>query len=207
MKAVIFDIDGTLIESAKVDDDLYRQSVTEILGPVRLRSCLTEYRRVTDSGVLLEILEDNSLSDIPDPTHAIRSRFVALLENHIAQHGPFAEIPGAREYFEAHRRSEGHAIAIATGGWRRSALLKLESAGFDVGGVPIATSDDHLDRAGIMSLALSQLGRDFESVTYYGDGIWDREATESLGWQFVPIGQTLNGLESYTSAGIDDRSG
>ena len=146
MKAVIFDIDGTLIQSANVDDELYRQSVIELLGPVRFRPSLSDYRRVTDSGVLMEVLEDNDLRDIPDPTEPIQARFVELLEDYVAQHGPFAEIPGAKEFIEAHRQSERHAVAIATGGWRLSALLKLQSAGFDVGGVPIATSDDHHDR-------------------------------------------------------------
>ncbi len=199
MKAVIFDIDGTLIESARVDDDLYRQSVIEVLGPVKFRSSLRDYRRVTDSGVLMEVLDDNGLSDIPDPTEPIRTRFVELLGRHIEQHGPFAEIPGAKEFLEAHRCSEGHAVAIATGGWRLSAMLKLESAGFETGGVPVTTSDDHLDRTGIMTLALSQLGRDFESVTYFGDGVWDRDASAALGWNFVPVGPTLNGMSSFSS--------
>ena len=198
MKAVIFDIDGTLLQSARVDDRLYRQSVTEILGPVRFRSSLTDYRRVTDSGLLIEILEDNRLTDIADPTESIRSRFVELLENHIYTNGPFVEIPGARDFLEAHRRSDGHAVAIATGGWRLSALLKLESAGFDVSGMPITTADDRLDRTDIMRLALSQLGQGFESVTYYGDGVWDREATAALGWRFVPVGSALDGLDVYT---------
>ncbi|MDJ0910893.1 MAG: HAD family hydrolase [Woeseiaceae bacterium] len=198
MEAVIFDIDGTLIESANVDDELYRQSVIDVLGPIRFRPSLSEYGRVTDSGVLMEVLEDNSLSGMPDPTEEIRGRFVELLEDHIAQHGPFSEIPGAKDYIEAHRRSERHAVAIATGGWRMSALLKLESAGFDIDGVPLTTSDDHLDRTGIMTLALEQLGRGVESVTYYGDGVWDRDASAALGWRFVPIGPTLNGLTSFT---------
>ena len=174
--------------------------MTEVLGPVRFRPSLRDYRCVTDSGILIEVLEDNSLSHIPDPTDPIRTRFVELLEEHIAQHGPFAEIPGAKDFIDAHRRSERHAVAIATGGWRLSALLKLESAGFDIDGVPVTTSDDHHDRTGIMTLALSQLGRDFESVTYYGDAVWDRDASAALGWHFVPVGPTLSGLDSYLAS-------
>ena len=77
-------------------------------------------------------------------------------------------------------------------------MLKLETAGFEIDGVPIATSDDHVDRAEIMSLALSRLGSTFDSVTYYGDGVWDREASAALGWQFVPVGPTLNGLSNFS---------
>ncbi len=189
MDAVIFDIDGTLVQSAAVDDELYRQSVIEVLGSVRFRDSLSDYDRVTDSGVLVQILDDNGLVHVPDPTETIRSRFIELLEHHVAQHGPFSEVPGARDFVTSLRRSDNHEVAIATGGWRTSALLKLESAGFDVGDIPIATSDDHWDRTDIMRFALSQMGTEFESVTYYGDGVWDREASLALGWRFVPIGR------------------
>lgn len=94
-------------------------------------------------------------------------------------------------------RSPDHVVAIATGGWRQSALLKLDTGGFGEIGCPIATSDDAPDRTDIMKIALAQLGSSFSSITYYGDGTWDRDATYALGWDFVPVGPVLNGLESY----------
>ena len=63
--------------------------------------------------------------------------------------------------------------------------------------MPIATSDDACDRKEIMRIALSQLGSKFSSVTYFGDGPWDRDATLELGWRFVAVGPVLGGINSY----------
>ena len=48
-----------------------------------------------------------------------------------------------------------------------------------------------------MSHAFKQLTAPFESITYYGDGEWDRAAAIALGWTFVPVGEKLNGLRRY----------
>ena len=93
--------------------------------------------------------------------------------------------------------SDAHAVAIATGGWFESAVLKLDSAGLHRPGIPVATADDSWDRTEIMRIALARLGTGFESVTYYGDGPWDRAACEALGWRFVAVGPALGGLDSY----------
>ena len=61
----------------------------------------------------------------------------------------------------------------------------------------MATSDDAQDRKDIMRIALSHLGSGFSSVTYFGDGPWDRDATMELGWRFVPVGPVLGGLDAY----------
>ena len=89
-------------------------------------------------------------------------------------------------------------IAIATGGWRASALLKLESAGFKIDGIPLVTSDDSPIRVDIMRYALAKAGEGATSVTYFGDGEWDRRACRDLGWDFVAIGRKIGGIESYT---------
>ena len=62
MRAVLFDIDGTLLHSAAVDDALYREAVRVVLGDVRLRPSLHEYEFVTDTGVLRQILDDNAIA-------------------------------------------------------------------------------------------------------------------------------------------------
>lgn len=202
MHAVIFDIDGTLLQSVSVDDDLYRQSVRSVLGPVRFRSSLAEYDFVTDSGILRQILLDNSIPADPDPMPAIKACFVRALGTHINDNGPFREISGAKEILCSLSASETHAVAIATGGWKETAYLKLNSSGFYLSGIPIASSNDSVERTEIMRIALSKLGSDFDSITYYGDGPWDRDACLALGWRFVAVGPVLGGITSYSSVNI-----
>ena len=200
MNAVIFDIDGTLLHSAAVDDALYRRAVQTVLGDVQLRPTLHDYPFVTDTGILQQILSDNALAHEERLLEEIRSVFVAMLRDHVSAHGPFAEIPGARDFLRSLRNSASHAVAMATGGWRQSAEFKLSSAGFDVDDIPLATADDHHERTSIMEIALDNLGGMFETVTYYGDGPWDRQACEQLGWEFVAVGVELGGLENFHDA-------
>ena len=197
MHAVIFDIDGTLLRSDAVDDALYKDAVRSVLGRVSIRRSPADYEHVSDSGILAQIFSDNAIPDDPELFDAVRSLFVESLRIHISDSGPFAEIPGARDRLRQLDKSSNHCVAIATGGWRASALLKLEAAGLDEFGFPLATSDDAYDRREIMRIALSHLGTTFSSVTYYGDGPWDRDASTELGWRFVAVGSTLGGLDSY----------
>lgn len=201
MKAILFDIDGTLIESMAVDTELYLASISEILGPVSVREQLSDYDHVTDTGILAQLLDDNGYPFDEQTVAAVKSVFVDKIERHIVTNGPFVTIDGAIEFVARSRSAEGRRVAIATGGWRETALLKLESAGFDIDGIPLVTSDDAPSRIEIMQTALASLGGDFESVTYFGDAEWDRRACRSLGWNFVPVGPGLGGIDSYAGIG------
>ncbi len=201
MQAAIFDIDGTLLQSDASDDVMYLESVRAAFGDVKLRPSWGMYTQFTAAGILTEILRDNDLEATPQRVTAVRDRFVESVRRHMAEHGPFAEIPGARAYVQRLHTSTTHRIAYATGGWGGSALLKLSLAGFPVTGVPLASSDDHFERQQIMLRALGQLGGVFDSITYYGDGHWDAIAAKALGWQFVPVGKKLDGLTMYAASG------
>lgn len=203
MQAVIFDIDGTLLQSSEADERIYRRSLIEVLGPVRFRPRLCDYEFVTDSGILRQVMDDNRIQASSDLVAAVQDDFIQRLGAHIRAHGPFAEVRGARTLFETLAASDEYSVAVATGGWRSSAELKLTTAGFDISGVPLATSNDAIDRPGIMRHALRLLGGDFASVRYFGDGVWDREACRSLGWLFQPVGPTVGGVDSFVEFDLD----
>jgi phosphoglycolate phosphatase-like HAD superfamily hydrolase len=201
MHAVILDIDGTLLNSSDVDNMLYLAAVREVLGQAKVRRNWGLYRNVTDRGILEEILNDNSLPNEAATLDAVRDLFVKSMGQHIERNGPFAEIPGAKEFVVRLWASNSHRVAYATGGWSASASIKLESAGFPFKGIPLASSDDYPDRHSIMAHALNQLNGKFQSVTYYGDGEWDEAASRSLGWKFVPVGEKLGGLKRFKPIG------
>ena len=193
----MFDIDGTLVESFEADCDLFVQAVRKVLGVADVSRDWSSYPHVTDQGVLREIFRVNGISPEPELFEATEREFISLLKAHIDANGPFREIPGAKEYVSHLVSSDQYYVAYATGAWRESALLKLTSAGFPLDGIHIATSSEHIDRVSIMRAAMANVSNAPEKITYYGDGVWDRTAAQELGWNFVPVGATLNGIRHF----------
>ncbi len=197
MHAVIFDIDGTLVQSVAIDETLYADAIRSILGQIKFRPNWADYDLVTDTGILSQVAADNSVSAQSADIREIERVFIESLNTHVSKNGPFLEVPGAKAYCQSLRESRKYSVAMATGAWRSSALIKLESAGFEIGVVPLATCNDSDARTGIMQKALSKIGSRFDSITYYGDGPWDEKACSELGWNFVAVGAALSGIESY----------
>jgi phosphoglycolate phosphatase-like HAD superfamily hydrolase len=189
---VIFDIDGTLLNSTVVDDQLYTTAVRDVLGNVHIRPSWGDYEHVTDTGILNAICRENGLEP---REHAVqvRERFGQLMSTHLSRTGGFAPIPGAVQFFDQLRSRPGVHVGIATGGWGHTARMKLRHAGFDISSIPLTCSDDYHERAQIMMLCRSKLSARATQVVYIGDGQWDRQASERLGWDFIGIGDRLRG--------------
>jgi FMN phosphatase YigB (HAD superfamily) len=180
-----------------VDPRLLFSSIKRVLGPVRVRD-LNDYRHVTDSGILGQILEENEYPEIGQRIADVKAVFMEGLSNHINDQGSFPVIDGALQFVERIRESQDVRVAIATGCWRESALLKLSTSGFNIDGIPLASCDDSPSRVEIMRSALRMAGGSAREVTYFGDGEWDLRACKELGWQFVAVGPRLGGIESFS---------
>ena len=196
----MFDIDGTLVDSHGFDGDLFAHAVRLELG-VQVDGTWQSYRHVTDSGVLEEVLQQNvSAGERPQAFERVKRRFVGLVQDYIAKRpAGLAPIPGAPQLIKALRSRPGAVVAIATGGWRETAEMKLKAVGIEFGGLPFATSSDATARIDIMRLA-EQQARLFGCITrrtYFGDAPWDKKASADLGYDFLAVGTRVEHPRSF----------
>ena len=185
---IIFDIDGTLVDANVVDTEAYSAAIQDYYGIEEINTNWNDYKYSTDSGLLGEIVEAH-LGRQPSPVEVaeIQDRFVELLSTRTIM--PLA---GAKGMIGELRRRKDYRLAIATGGWRVSALYKLRTTGiwFDM---PLASGDDHVEREVIVRLAVSRAEKDyavreFQTVTYVGDADCDYRAAMAHGYRFVGVG-------------------
>ncbi|HUO66951.1 MAG TPA: HAD hydrolase-like protein [Gammaproteobacteria bacterium] len=193
---VMFDIDGTLVDSMRVDSRLYARAVRETLGgDVCIDDTWRPYVHVTDSGILDEILVQHRFPEPLDPLRAeVKRRFIELVRGHLdAGDAVLREIRGATALLRELRARPDVRLAIATGGWAETALMKLAAIGVSVDGIGFASGSDAHARTRIMELAAERALRGAMPATrtYLGDGAWDQRASAELGYRFIAIGRAL----------------
>lgn len=188
---VVFDLDGTLVESDEFDGALYAKAVRDVLN-VDVDEDWSGYRHVTDSGILNEILDRHAVGSGRVGVHvAVRERFAALVEDHLAERqGWLPEVPGAAAFVNGLLADPEAVVAVATGGWRETAAMKLRAIRLDPGALHLSSASDAVSRVEIMRRAerRAMAGRQASRRFYFGNQPWDREASRSLGWEFVGIG-------------------
>lgn len=195
MHLILFDIDGTLVDSSGYETPLYSDAVSEVLD-IPFERDWGRYKHVTDGGILDEIMEGSGLAlDRQDVQARVQSGFVRRTKRYVADNpDAVKEIPGAKALVHKLCADPSCAVAIATGGWEETARLKLSGIGIDVTRIPLASSSDATSRVEIMKIAEQRAlnGARSNKKTYFGDAIWDKSASESLGYDFVAVGSTVS---------------
>ena len=192
MHLVMFDIDGTLTETMKVDEECFACSFNDVFGFTDIDTDWSRYPRTTDSGIFHDVFTTRiGESPTAQEVSRFRQHFVQLLAAASSQ-SPFAPVAGADRLLSRLTQGGSHRVSLATGCWRDSARLKMASAGMCFDDHPAATADDALDRESIMTLskqrAAERYGESFACTVYVGDGVWDARACRSIGVPFIGIG-------------------
>jgi HAD superfamily hydrolase (TIGR01509 family) len=184
VEAVMFDMDGTLVNSRAALERSYHDASTQVLGAPR----------PTDAGEMEEILKlrgseafPRIVGDDPDTLEAFRTAFQAAY----AAHGAVAEgFPGLTDALE--RLTEmGVALGIATSKARARLDLDLERLGiadyfaFTVSGDEVPHGKPAPDP--IIAVAAG-LGVAPENGLYVGDGENDIIAAHAAGMRAVGVG-------------------
>jgi phosphoglycolate phosphatase-like HAD superfamily hydrolase len=194
MKLVIFDIDGTLTQTCRVDEICFTRAFADTHGLEVLADHWTDCPHVSDSGLMRHLFQHYFGRDPHDhESGVIKQRLVDLLEeHHRMDRSYFAEIPRAGETFNRLVESRGWSKAIATGCWQPSAELKLRAASINYNGVPGGFAEDGVARESIVGAAISRSSvsyqRDnFDRIVSVGDGVWDVRTAARLGLAFVGV--------------------
>jgi len=193
MHLVMFDIDGTLTETMKIDEECFVRSIKDVFGFADIDTDWSHYPHTTDSGIFHDVCRSRiGRSPTAQEVSRFRQHFIQLLAAASSQ-SPFAPVAGADRLLSRLAQSDSHRVSLATGGWRDSARLKMASAGMCFDDHPAASADDALDRESIMRLskrraAAERYGDSFACTVYVGDGVWDARACRRVGIPFIGIG-------------------
>ena len=192
MDLVLFDIDGTLIRSMDYDGECLVAALHEVFGFTDIEDDWSRYKQITDAGILIEAYEQRrgrgpSTSEIGE----FRNCFVELLAERCSRHR-LEEVAGAGLLLAALDARQDIAVAFATGCFRQTAALKMQSARLSFDQAPSATCDDAVGRDEIIQIAIRRAAYRndvlrFDNTVYVGDGIWDVWTCRRLGIPFVGI--------------------
>jgi len=195
VKLAIFDIDGTLTSTNRVDDECFVKALFDAHAITEIDTDWATYQHTTDTGITLQIFQEK-FGRNPEDTELDKFKccFVKMLsEQYHANSSSFAEIAGASIALNRLKREPDWAVAIATGCWRESALLKLRAAKIDIEGIPAAYAEDGLSREEILQAVVSQSLQHYRLSSFgktvsIGDGLWDVRTARRLSFTFLGVG-------------------
>lgn len=187
MKLLLFDIDGTLLQTQGVGRTMVAEALSEVCGrPISTEGISFSGR--TDPQIFLEALTRNGYTE-PDAEALLPDAFAVYVERMRQSLQPEAVevMPGAHALL-AYLAEESHVqLALLTGNLEPTAYLKLEAAGL-AGYFPFgAFGSDHADRPALPAIAVQRArahtNHDFigKNVVIIGDTEHDIRCGDTIG--------------------------
>lgn len=180
LRAVVWDMDGTLIDSTRVIPDAYITTIRRLGGPPPTREAVFAAYSLGPPAIILAHLLGRASTD------ADVEEYLACLR---ARAGAARPYPGIEATLEALRpRVE---LGVFTGANHASAMILLEAAGL-AGHFAVVVGGDEVQRQkpapdGVL-LACRALGVEPASAAYVGDSPLDLRAARDSGARAVAAG-------------------
>jgi phosphoglycolate phosphatase-like HAD superfamily hydrolase len=194
---LVFDVDGTLTATNEVDTRCFARAFLDAFG-ISLDTSWHHYPHRSDSGIISHsFLQNFRRTPTLTELDLFRERFLILLESEWrADPRNFATIAGAARVFTRLAQQRDYALALASGGWRASALLKLEKGSIPAVGLPAAFADDAVEREEIARIAIARARihhqQQLDRIILVGDSDCDVTTAARLGLAFVGIAGDTN---------------
>jgi len=185
MRILLWDIDGTLIRSAKPGGykDYTIPVLVEIFGTSG-RLAEMEVSGMTDLQIVYEALNHEGITqaDISAQLQVLAPRLTAEAKRLTAETTFFEVLPGVREVFEALADHPRYQSALVTGNMESLAYLKMELVGLDkFFTLPGAFGDESHNRRDLPALAAERIRKHLQ--------------LDLAPEQFIVIGDTPNDID------------
>jgi phosphoglycolate phosphatase-like HAD superfamily hydrolase len=203
--AVIFDVDGVLLELTPAEEDMFFVPFERRYGLTALSRDWDSYRTRNDEAIIAEILDTHGLPAF-ERDDVIRD-YVSVLGEGL-ERGDLqpVTIPGAGELLAA--LAGRHAIGIATANLLSAARLRLEAAGLwhPVSRLAFGAEGGGHKRQTV-ARAIASSGLPKQRIVYIGDNLNDVDAGLSNGVHFIGFAIEPSRRERLSRAGAQLVSG
>ncbi|WP_375174787.1 HAD-IA family hydrolase [Pseudooceanicola sp.] len=187
MRLVVFDVDGTLVDS---QGDIVA-SMTSAFGEAGLvvppREAILSIVGLSLPHAMARLAPEVAERTRTQMVEAYKAAYHQLRVAGGAASSPL--YPGIREVVEALALEEEILLAIATGKSRRGLLALLDNHGWQKTFVSLQVADDHPSKPhpSMLMTALAETGVDVDRAVMIGDTTYDMEMAGSAGMPFLGV--------------------
>lgn len=210
MKLVLFDLDGTLLWTDGAGRRAIHRALVEMLGTAGPIEGFRFDGR-TDGEIVSRLAEGAGLSPTAAVVDRVLERYVALLEDELAQPTQRTRVfPGVLELLAALDERADCVSGLLTGNVRPGARLKLASGGLDIARFRIgAFGSDSAHRPDLPAVAQrrarEELGLDLAggNVVIVGDTPADVTCGRGIGARAIGVATGSYAVDALMAAGAD----
>ena len=210
MKLVLWDIDGTLVDSAKLGRDAFFEAFEQVVG--HAPTTMVSFAGRTDLEIAHDMFETEGVSDADGLLDRFEEALVAAMAARVDQLKELGRaLPGTAEALERLHAHDGVIQSLLTGNVERNAMLKLQPFGlarwieFGCG----AYGSDHRMRGELVAIARARTERahgtriDPPDVVLIGDTPLDIAAARQGGARAVGVATGPYDEADLDAAGAD----
>ncbi|MCU0847526.1 MAG: HAD hydrolase-like protein [Spirochaetes bacterium] len=209
IKAVFFDIDGTILDCSGAGKKSLIKATLEVFGTIGNMK-MVDFQGKTDPVILIESLHNMGFSEqsIAEKSGALKEKYFSYLEKFILEHDSRI-MPGVMEIIESLAGNDRVLLGVLTGNFRESARIKLDrfnlSAFFKIG----VYGDDAPVRNGLPPVARGLirdtlgLDIDYGDMTIIGDTVYDIDCAKNVGAVSIAVGTGWADRERLLARGPD----
>ena len=163
---IIFDIDGTLVNSDSRDSKAFAESYEEFFKRDFYSIDWKKYKHVTDHTIFHSVYEEHfGHACSVDQLDGFQQHYIdKLVANRQEDPKHYKEVAGANMILDLLHKDDRFVIGIGTGGWKRQQLIKLDHVGISVDQIYDSYADDKVTREEIIQDSIDLARQDLSLI-------------------------------------------